>query len=765
MNTGIIYLIQPCELVGTSRYKIGCSTKNNLDRCHKGYKKGSRYLCIMECNKPLILEQNIKNNFNNKFKLIGGKEYFEGNENDIINEFCNIVYNYRNNYNLIAKDTISEDTIKNIKDILLENLVEIKYAISEDLVEIKNTISKDLVEIKDTISEDQDEIKIIDTYEDYMKFSKIHKIVITDKKTKKGYLKYINSSWRELHDDTIETLHDDTIETLSGYINESSNHDEYCCKLLLQPIEYKKRDINTKNYYLYKNINTNNIINAIEYNKLILQEQELYNFYKQLYTIVELNFDYEKIINDIINKCYIKNPIYYELKYHEHILSNSSFGHYVFDSITKSLTNFNDLDIIKELVRYPTIFNMVLSNESLNNVNIKIIDKIFNQLINNHCKNIGNEYFNGDKYKMIDDIYQLIITNENNNENTYDEQINDEIYNIETLNDYLKFSNSDINKIIITNKKTNEGYIKFSETLWINLYDIKLDSEHLLGFLKRFNTYACIKINTLPIKYCNIKEKYNNLSCELIKLNYNYDKIINDIIKNCYIKNPSIYNFSYCEHILNPDNKLNLTDPNTYYIYNAKTKQITNINDIDEIIDEKNYFRQYSIGSIIDINNIDTNIVNIILNKIIKKKYYKKILEYKKICYNVFVNQSTDITIFYDNNNTKYYGLFTYWLSNAYERICGYSCLTDSNYLEYNKIARFGVISSSTNDHIKLINEYKKLGIKNIIVCTNDTNTMYNNEQESLLYCKKTCNNLDYLDELFYSPSLLFINYFLWCCS
>lgn len=421
---------------------------------------------------------------------------------------------------------------------------------------------------------------------------------------------------------------------------------------------------------------------------------------------------------------------------------------------TKQLNNCRIRQYPKDSI---LLFQMICNN--CNEIENKLI-KMF-KIKYAHCKNIGNEYFNGDKYKMIDDIYQLIKTNEN----TDDEQINDEIYNIETLNDYLKFSNSDINKIIITNKKTNEGYIKFTETLWINLYDIKLDSEHLLDFLKRFNTYACIKINTLPIKYCNIKEKYNNLSCELIKLNYNYDKIINDIIKNCYIKDPSIYNFSYCEHILNPNNKLNLTDPNTYYIYNAKTKQITNINDIDKIIDEKNYFCQYSIGSIIDINNINTNIVNIILNKIIKKKYYKKILEYKKICYNVFVNQSTDITIFYDNNNTKYYGLFTYWLSNAHERICGYSCLTDSNYLEYNKIARFGVISSTTNDHIKLITEYKKLGIKNIIVCTNDTNTMYNNEQESILYCKETCNNLDYLDELFYSPSLLFINYFLWCCS
>ncbi len=39
MNKGIIYLIQPCELVGTSRYKIGCSRNPNLDRCKNGYKK------------------------------------------------------------------------------------------------------------------------------------------------------------------------------------------------------------------------------------------------------------------------------------------------------------------------------------------------------------------------------------------------------------------------------------------------------------------------------------------------------------------------------------------------------------------------------------------------------------------------------------------------------------------------------------------------------------------------------------------------------
>lgn len=36
---GIIYLIQPAELVGTNRYKIGCSKKDDLSRLTTGYKK------------------------------------------------------------------------------------------------------------------------------------------------------------------------------------------------------------------------------------------------------------------------------------------------------------------------------------------------------------------------------------------------------------------------------------------------------------------------------------------------------------------------------------------------------------------------------------------------------------------------------------------------------------------------------------------------------------------------------------------------------
>ncbi len=90
-ESGSIYLIQPAELVGTNRYKIGCSKKNDLERCKKGYKKGTRFINIQECKEPFVIEQEVKKHFSDKFKLIAGKEYFEGNEDEIKKEFNDII--------------------------------------------------------------------------------------------------------------------------------------------------------------------------------------------------------------------------------------------------------------------------------------------------------------------------------------------------------------------------------------------------------------------------------------------------------------------------------------------------------------------------------------------------------------------------------------------------------------------------------------------------------------------------------------------------
>jgi hypothetical protein len=86
-SKGIIYLIQPVELIGTNRYKIGFSSKCTLERCASGYKKGSRYINIQECFEPSKLEKKIKFAFKHKFRLIGGTEYFLGDERQMRKTF------------------------------------------------------------------------------------------------------------------------------------------------------------------------------------------------------------------------------------------------------------------------------------------------------------------------------------------------------------------------------------------------------------------------------------------------------------------------------------------------------------------------------------------------------------------------------------------------------------------------------------------------------------------------------------------------------
>jgi hypothetical protein len=118
--TGNIYLIQPEELLQTNRYKIGCSTKNDLSRVNS-YKKKSRYLYIAECIYPFALEANIKNVFNNKYKLIAGKEYFEGNEKDIVNDFVKIVNDYNNK--IYCTEIHTEILDNTIKDNIGQNII------------------------------------------------------------------------------------------------------------------------------------------------------------------------------------------------------------------------------------------------------------------------------------------------------------------------------------------------------------------------------------------------------------------------------------------------------------------------------------------------------------------------------------------------------------------------------------------------------------------------------------------------------------------
>lgn len=94
---GFVYLIQPCELKGTNRFKVGASSLSNLSRL-KSYKSGTRYICFFECKDAFDTEKTLIKEFNARYKLIAGREYFEVNqEEDAIALFMNIVQKKRVN--------------------------------------------------------------------------------------------------------------------------------------------------------------------------------------------------------------------------------------------------------------------------------------------------------------------------------------------------------------------------------------------------------------------------------------------------------------------------------------------------------------------------------------------------------------------------------------------------------------------------------------------------------------------------------------------
>ena len=169
---GIIYLIQPKELIGTNRYKIGCSKKDDNSRLKNGYKKGSDIIQIFETNIPNKIENIIINVFKIKFNIIAGNEYFEGNRDDIINTFININNLFKNNLNdnlntnnnsnyNINLIKVSDYMIKYNINKKIEKFIRNEDFIIENInIFIKNNIKK--------VDNKKVNIKILDIYERFI---------------------------------------------------------------------------------------------------------------------------------------------------------------------------------------------------------------------------------------------------------------------------------------------------------------------------------------------------------------------------------------------------------------------------------------------------------------------------------------------------------------------------------------------------------------------------------------------------------------------
>ena len=189
---GIVYLIQPAELVGTDRAKVGCSGKSDLSRVLQ-YKKGTKPLGIFYTEHPFTLEKAIITIFNSHFTKIAGNEYFMGNIDEMRKIFVQQIHSsFIPNCGQLNDETNDEND-------------------EDDSPHILHSIT---------------------TYEGFLKEihlrSKIKEIVITNKKAEEGFV-YFKPGSGEVDCVKISSKYDISpyAEPLRGFIHHNLWYCEY----------------------------------------------------------------------------------------------------------------------------------------------------------------------------------------------------------------------------------------------------------------------------------------------------------------------------------------------------------------------------------------------------------------------------------------------------------------------------------------------------------------------------------------------------------
>jgi hypothetical protein len=318
MNTGIIYLVQPAELIGTERYKFGCSENTELDRVKKGYKKGTRYLNIMECKNPYDLEKKIKNIFNEKFKKIAGNEYFEGNETDMSNEFIKVVNEHR-----------------------------------------KNMSTNDKMDDRE-IYDEQFNQYVISTYKEFIKYNEISNIIITNKTTQEGYFRFNNEFYRILPPNSLLELIE---KNLKYFYLKNIGCVEYNTKKIIDDI--------IKECYLPKVIESVDNLKYHEYAVCITYEDNKTCDY--LFNSLNCTFTSAKDINDELNKrILLYNPIVF--------CNKKNINMNIINNILLSLVEKDTINLFKKLV-YNVLVEQIEEKIIFNDFNERLLSGWFEDIL------------------------------------------------------------------------------------------------------------------------------------------------------------------------------------------------------------------------------------------------------------------------------------------------------------------------------------------------------------------------------------------------
>jgi hypothetical protein len=488
---------------------------------------------------------------------------------------------------------------------------------------------------------------------------------------------------------------------------------------------------------------------------------------------------------------------------------------------TENLTRFHQYP-----KRSVLLFQMIC-HDDCKNIEREVI-KIFKNRFK-FRKDIGNEYFEGEYMNMIEIIYSIITRCQKKREETHDEEDKDKdeeshdeededeeshdeedeeekVYRITRYQDWIKYN--DINKVIITKKNSDCGYLRYNGQLWRTLHDTtRLDfdydeHENLMEFIEK-NQKVPSWINKITNETITHKlyDDLNQIEKEqyayISDIEYDNEQIYKDVIEKCYLKNVEYFNLDYHQYVLH-----GFDDGVKYSIFDSKTFKFT---PVDELIHNKILTGKDSGSRYIRFKKVvNVDYVDEVLDSLVS---YDTKLKFKELLYNLIVKQESK-TIFYDFNECK----MTSWVRDLLYTISGDKFFVDSwsyynNKSEYNKLfkarqIRCVIINCYTpiEPRMKLtmdrqIKDFEKLGVKNIIVCQQDKKkNMYDIEKfrsylitnkEKLLKCFKLENDFEnkerlliklendfnvenndifYDNDIFYRADLLLTNLLKWCC-
>jgi len=308
---------------------------------------------------------------------------------------------------------------------------------------------------EDNYENDDEESTIqVKTYDEWIKNNKIKKIIITNKNGE-GYLRFTEQLWRKLYDEKSEDFNYNTQECLSLFI-QKYHPDNYC----------------------------------------------------------DVEYDNNEIMKDTIEKCYSKNPDFYNLSYNEYVLSTNSESietkYVILNSLTFTFTSIEELISDKILTDKDCGSRTIYAK---NIINTEHVDNILNSLISEPIKR---------HYKKL--VYNILVKQEESPIIFYDynecllmEWLKDILY---TISDYKFFAYS---------SDYYDDKLKFKKLLKINNY-------RCIIITKNINALINNQINTfLTLGFKNIIICQNDPSNNIYNIK-NFTKYLYDnqeILMNC----------------------------------------------------------------------------------------------------------------------------------------------------------------------------------------------------------------------------------------